>query len=125
MAAAPSPTRALETGGAGSQAYFYFKESPPPSPPLTYRVRILGPAPFRRQCLRGIPTLPVSIPSSTEKAHCPTALFCQMFLTFSDWAKVSMHPDLSDNKCLPSPDAGGGEGQRLRPGKGKPSTLTS
>lgn len=34
MAAAPSPTRALETGGAGSQAYFYFKESPPYPHPL-------------------------------------------------------------------------------------------
>lgn len=47
-------------------------------------------------------------------------------LTFSDLAKVSMRPDLSDNERLLSPDTGGGgEGERIRPGEGKPSTLTS
>lgn len=37
-----------------------------------------------------------------------------------------MRPDLSDNERLLSPDTGGGgEGERIRPGEGEPSTLTS
>lgn len=49
-------------------------------------------------------------------------------LTFSDLAKVSVRPDLSDNECLLSPDTegegeAGGEGKRLRPREGEPSTL--
>lgn len=47
MAAAPSPTQALEAGGAASPTYFYYKEQPPCSIPTPHiQVRILDPAPF-------------------------------------------------------------------------------
>lgn len=74
MAAAPSPTRALETGGAGSQAYFYFKESPLPIPTPYLQSQDPGPRPFPPSMLKRDPDTARLYPQLYRKgplSNCP------------------------------------------------------